>query len=174
MNKNGVITIRFEEGGKTPGPQPIDPSKPTPDAEKVTDNSVMETAVMSILLTSAAKQIKSITVDEVMYQLHKYYELSDNYLGRQNMDISLDIINKAWNIGTSMVFGAKLGSKAGWAGAIVGAAIAGGISAIQLSQQVSHNYEQQNIRLTQMDAQLSFNRQRAGYSLTAGSIGENR
>jgi hypothetical protein len=37
-----------------------------------------------------------------------------------------------------------------------------------------HNYQQELIKINQMDAQLSFNRQRAGYSLTAGSIGENR
>lgn len=174
MANNGVITIRFEEGSKTPGPQPIDPSKPTEEAEGINNNSELNTAVMALLLKKAVNQVKSISINEAIYQLHKYFQLTDDYLGRQNMDIALNIINKVWDVGVSIYAGAKIGSKAGWAGAVFGAALAAGVSGVQIAQQISHNYEQERIRINQMDMQLSFNRQRAGYSLTAGSIGENR
>jgi len=174
MNRNGVITIRFEEGGKTPGPQPVDPVNPTPDAEKVTDNNLLETAVLGALLHKTASQVKNMAINEAKYQINKYFMLTNDYLGQQSMNIALNVINKALDFGTTIYFGAKMGAKAGPAGAIAGVVLAAGVSIISTVQQISHNYEQERIKLNQMDAQLQFNRQRAGYSLTAGSIGENR
>ena len=103
--------------------------------------------------------------------------MNDNYLGQQNVDVALNVINKVWETGLSIYSGAKLGmSLSGGSayGAIAGAIIAAGVSTLQTVQQISHNYEQEQIKINQMNASLKFNRQRAGYSLTAGSIGENR
>lgn len=174
MASNGVITIRFEQVGQQPGPQPIDPSRPTKESEKATSANILETAVMSTLLKKAASQAKGIIIDEALYQQQKYYKLNDDYLGQQNMSIALNVINKVWDTGVSIVAGAKIGAAAGPVGAVIGATIAALTSGINLGRQIYHNYEQENINLARMNSQLRFNRERAGYSLTAGSRGENR
>ena len=174
MANTGVITIRLEESGKTPGPKKIDPSKPTQEAEKATALDALDTAVLSIMIRKTAKQFLNISVGEVKYQINRYFNLTDNYIAKQNMDIALNVINKVWDIGASIYTGAKVGSAAGPVGAIIGAVLSAGVSFVSTGLQINHNYEQQQINLNKMDVQLQFNRQRAGYSLTAGSIGENR
>lgn len=170
MAGNGVITIKFVEGNKkVPGPESI------ADKDQNKDDDQLETAVLATLIGRAARQLKGTVISELKYQQNKYYNMQDDYLGKQNMDIALNVLEKVWSVGINIYAGAKLGLKLGGGyGAAAGAIIAAGVSTVQTYQQVAHNYEQERIRLNQMQAQLDFTRQRAGYSLTAGSIGENR
>ena len=140
--------------------------------EKSTD--ALSTAAMTTLLQKAARQVKGMVINEAKYQINKYFQLTDDYLGQQNLNIALNVVNKVWNTGLSVFAGAKVGASAGPIGAVAGAVLMASVSTIGTLQQISHNYEQERIKLNQMNVNLSFNRQRAGYSLTAGSIGENR
>lgn len=171
MANNGVITIKFVDGNKkVPGPEPINDKMDKTEGS----TSELETAVMAALIKRAADQIKGMVINEAKYQINMHYNLTDDYLGQQRLNIALNVVEKVASIGLSIYTGAKLGAKAGPWGAVAGGLIAGTLSIASLGQQINHNYEQERIRLNQMDANLSFNRQRAGYSLTAGSIGENR
>ena len=174
MPETGTIVIKFVEGSKkVPGPKPITDKI---DESGSKDDSVLETAILSALLKRTARQIKGLVLNEAKYQIDLHFKLTDNYLGAQNLNIALGVVNKVASFGLSIYSGAKLGFSAGGgaAGAVVGAVFAAGVSGLSLVQQISHNYEQEYIRINQMNANLQFNRQRAGYSLTSGSIGENR
>ena len=161
MANNGEIVIRIEEGSVQP--RPVDPD----NQEKKDSASMTETAALTFCLKRAAEAVKSITIDEVKYQLNKHFELTDDYISQQNMNIALNVVNKVKNTAMSMIGGYAVAGPAG-------AAVMGMISIVNTSIQISRNYEQERIRLNKMDAELKFNRERAGYSLTAGSIGENR
>ena len=137
------------------------------EAEKITEpkkknTSKIEQAAFTTLVQGVAKNLKGIIVDEVKYQLVKNFELTDNYIGLQNMNIALNIGGKAFSYAAAIA----VSGPAGAAFAIS--------DMIRTSQSMSHNYYEQKIRIAKMDAQLQFNRERAGYSLTAGSRGENR
>lgn len=165
MAKNGEIIIRFEEGKPQNGPTPA--TKTTVEEKSTADDSTLETAVMVYCLKKSANAIKNITIEEVKYHLNMRFQLTDNYLAQQNMSIALNVVNKVVGTGMTIAAGFKV---AGPAGAIVAAGIAVANTAID----IAHNYEQERLRLNKMNAELSWNRQRAGYSLTAGSVGENR
>lgn len=171
MAEGKEIVIRIVKDAKEETAKKTDSTgdkskKPTDDAE---DN------FLGVLIYRAAKQLKGTIISEIKYQQNKYYSLQDDYLGQQNMEIALNVVEKVWSVGLNIYTGAKLGYKLGSGyGAVAGAVIAAGVSTVQTYQQVAHNYEQERIKLNQMQAQLDFTRQRAGYSLTAGSIGENR
>lgn len=164
MANNGEIVIRIVgegEGTNEVQPQPSQPKK------KDKNNDLLGTAVMLSVVKRAGEELKQIAISEATYEIGKYMRLTDNYFGQQNLNIAKNIVNRASNIGMSIAGGFVVG---GPFGAIAAAAV----SAVNLGVDIYQNYDQQNIRLRQMDTNLSFNRQRAGYSLTAGSVGENR
>ena len=142
--------------------------------EKASDD-YFETSAMVSLISRGVSQLKNIVVGEAKYEINRYFQLNDDYFGQQNMNIALNVMNKVVDVGSSIYTGAQLGySVGGVAGAVVGAIVGAGVSAVSTLMEVDRNYNRQTITLNKMDAQLQFNRQRAGYSLTAGSIGENR
>lgn len=164
MARKGEIVIRFVEGeNKTPGPQPVNKQEET--REK--DDSLLKEAVLISLVQRTARQIKGLVVSEANYQINKHFTLTDNYLGQQNLNIALNVINKVWNTGLSIYTGYKVAG-------VPGAVAAAGVSVLSIAQQIYHNYEQEKINISKMNAQLKFNRQRSDYSLTAGARGENR
>lgn len=69
-------------------------------------------------------------------------------------------------MGTAIAGGFVLGGIAGSVIALIGTTASLGI-------EIAQNYDQENIKLRQMNAQLEYSRMRAGYSLTSESIGEN-
>lgn len=168
MADRGEIIIRFTQG---------DAETPSPDAEPVntTGEKQVQSSTSNMFRTGfflyAAKKAysgaKQITINEAKYQLNKYFRLTDNYLGQQNMNIALGIVNRVANFGLSVASGFMIGG-------IPGAIVTAGIDITKNILEIAHNYEQENINLQKMDNQLQFNRQRAGYSLTSGSIGENK
>ena len=179
MDKNGVITIKFVEGKETtPGPQPITPQisgeEPVEKSVQASETSALQTAVYTTMIQSAAKQLKGMMVNEAKFQINRYFNLTDNYMAKQEMDIALGVINRTYSIGSAIVGGAIAGSAGGPAGIVLGAAIATGMSGLSLGLDIYHNYSEQDIRIRKMDNSLDFNRQRAGYSLTAGARGENK
>lgn len=160
--KNIVIRI-INEGGSGSQKNKVDVTGQ--DQKKSTD--VLETAVLSSVLHRSFEQLKGAVVSETKYQLNLNYSLTDNYMSKQNMNIALGILSRGYSAGVSIASGFAVG---GW----VGAGIAAGMEVLKLGVDIYHNYQEEAINLRKMNAQLRFNRQRAGYSLTAGSRGENR
>lgn len=163
--KEIVIKIVGEEATEN---KKIDPTgeKVKKTSEKSTDD-IFDTATMSYVKAKIANTLKGVVISEAKYQLNKYYTLTDDYLGQQNMNIALNVGSKLLGTAIAVKAGASV---AGIPGAIA-ALFASGITT---GFQIAHNYEQERIKVAKMNAELQFNRQRAGYSLTAGSIGENR
>lgn len=173
MNKNeGEIIIRIIETSEvdngvdkatTKPKKQTKPSKKT----KVNKDSDTKTALKTSLIQHAGERIKGVVVDEFHYQLDKYYYLNDNYLGQQSKNIATNMISRGVSVGKSVAGGFVVGGPAG-------AAVMAVVEGIKLGQDIYHNYEKQRIKLKQMDEQLSFNRERAGFSLTAGVTGVNK
>ncbi len=167
MAEGKEIVIRIvNEEEKTTQQKSVDTVKGSNSVKKSTDD-VFKSTTVAFLYRRTTEFAKNTIINEVKYQQGKYYRLADDYLGEQNMNIALNVISKVVSVATA----AKVGlAVAGPVGAVAVVAM----SAIGLGIQTAHNKEQEDIKLKQMNNQLQFNRQRAGYSLTAGSIGENR
>lgn len=140
--------------------------KPTPkETSKGSDKSNL-TSATTILLHEAYNYAKQEITQIASYEVSKYFNLKDDYIGQRNLSIAKNIISKGASIGTAIASGFATGGIIGGAVAIVGTTASLGI-------EIAQNYDQENIRLRQMNAQLEYSRQRAGYSLTSGSVGEN-
>ena len=127
------------------------------------DKNLIENAVF----TKAFKQVRKQLEEMAIYGINRHLQLTDDYITQRYLQAGVNIISKAISMGTTIMAGASVG---GPVGAVVGAVVA----VADLTFDIIKNYDQQNIMLRQMDAQLSYQRQRAGYSLTSGRIGENK
>ena len=164
MANNGEIIIRIITSEED-GDGKVDPTGKKEVQKK--QKSDLETAAITKAIEHAAKQVFRISVGEVQRQLQLNFSLTDNYIANQNLSIGMGMINKGISTGFSIFAGFKL---AGPAGAAIGA----GVEMIKLGLDIYHNYQEEEINLRKMENQLSFQRERAGYSLTAGTRGENR
>lgn len=117
---------------------------------------------------------KSIARNEAVYEIYKYYNLTDNAQAERDMNIAMNIAGKTISLVESAIIGAQMGATLGPIGAAAGAAIGLVAGVAKTAVDIYQGYDQQNIKIMQQEEQLKFNRSRAGYSLTAGDKGENR
>lgn len=153
------IVITIKGGGEAT--QTERPDNPNPK-----DSTNLKKST-SVLLNQTYQRLKSEISREVNYEIDKHFRLTDNYIGQRNLNNAKQIINKAVSFGTSVATGFATGGPVGAVRAFV-------IQTLSLGIDIYQNYDQENINLRQMEAQLSYTRERAGYSLTSGSIGENK
>lgn len=124
-----------------------------------------------------AIQAANFAVNEVMnwisYNINKELNLNDDYIGQRNLAIATQAVN--WAVSSASTIGsmAMVGAAAGPIGAAVGAVVGGAMVAASTVRQNMQAMDQQNIMLNQMQAQLDFTRNRAGWSTKAASIGED-
>ena len=130
--------------------------------------------VTSILLNQAFENVKNELISEVNYEINKHFNLTDDYIGQRKLNVAKNVVSRATGIIATIGASAKIGSVAGPVGTIVGAVVGTTIAGVQLGVDIYQNYDQANIHLRQMEAQLNYTRQRVGYSLTSGSIGDNK
>ncbi len=156
-----VITIKEKQDK-----QNIDTSNITTSNVSKIDNSNISTTT-SVLLNQALESAKQDINRIVSYEIQKNFNLTDNYIGERNLNNAKQVVSRASKIGVSIATGFATGG-------IVGAIIVAGLEAISLGIDTYQNQENQNIKLRQNDLQLSFSRQRSGYSLISNSIGENK
>ena len=162
---NGEIIIRIVEGEQqTTQPKTVDVVG-TDKINKTKGN--LETAAITGVIISAAKSVKQMAASQVSFQINRYFSMTGDYMGQQSLSIASGILSRAAGAATSIAGGFAV---AGPAGAAIMAAVEVG----KLALDIYHNYSEEAYQLTKMDNQLSFQRQRAGYSLTVGSQGENR
>ena len=162
MANNGEIIIRVisEEGKSQPDVTPT----PTDSETEVSSSSTSsKSTVIVVALESVLKSAKNMTVGQANWQFQRYFRMHDDYIGQEKLNIAKSFVSKGAAIGAGFAMGGIVG------GIVATIAVAGSTA---LDAYRLHNEE--DLKLRQMDAQLRFQRERAGYSLTAGSIGENR
>lgn len=162
---DGTIIIKIVQD-TNPGDTPQIDATGKKEVDKV-KRSDLETAAITTIVQRAWNSLKETGASQIKFQVNRYFNITDNYLGQQSLNICLNIAGKVKSAGESIVGGALV---AGPAGAVIMAAVEAG----KLGLEIYQNYSEQNLQLRKMDAQLDYNRQRAGYSLTAGTQGENR
>ena len=159
---SGEIVIRIKNETKSDNKTEI-------VSEEYNESSVNEfsNALKNIVHNEAFQYAKQVAINEARYEINKDFAMRDDYIGQRDINISLGVISKVYSIGTSVVSGAIMGGAIGASVALAGSLLVEGI-------QVYQNLDQQNIKIAQLNSQLDYNRIRTGYSLTSGSIGENK
>ena len=112
---------------------------------------------------AAAKEV----VNFADYMFQRHMKLNDDYIGQRNYTAAKNIVGRIGSVGTAIASGFATAGP-------VGAVIAGALSVAAIGVDIAENYIQQNDNIQKMELNLSFNRMRSGYSLTSGSIGEDR
>ena len=167
-----IVIVLRTEGGNGSATGAAEEQEQESPAELSSKSTKIAIAAM------AAKQILSTAVSEGLqwanYEIDKNLNLDDNYIAQREKNIALQLIGKAGSFASTIFGGATAGAIVGGP---IGAAIGATLGLVQaVSSTVRENiqsYEQQDIMLRQMDAQLSYTRQRAGWSVSAASIGED-
>ena len=139
----------------------------TSDDKSSKKSTALNNAGTMIVINQAYKQLRGSIISNADYLINRHFNLTDDYIGQRNYNITKNIISKVRGTALGVVAGFTTG---GPVGAAITAAMSIGLTAIDIAK----NFDEQNIMLRQMDAQLEYTRQRAGYSLTSGSVGENR
>lgn len=172
----GDITIRIKKGS-------VGDNKTTIDSETGTNDTLMaqtketqnKNALFAVFAMQAFNYAKEMTINSAEYFIERSFQLTDDYEGQRDFNIAKGFLKRGIAIGGAIVSGAVTGFKAGGPiGAVIGASVSGvgsiGMDVINTAQGI----DKQNIAIAQLNEQLSYTRQRAGYSLTSGSIGDNK
>lgn len=173
-----VVTIRNEGGGGGQTVVPGSPGKPDDSASGKTANKTADAvsdaalerqqAMITIAVQlgeRALKQAANTVVQNADFLIERSYYLKDDYIGQRTYNEAKAAITGIAQDAASIASWSSLGP----AGLAVGALLTVGSRAIGFAK----NVDAQNLRLKQMDATLQFGRQRAGFSLSGGSVGEN-
>lgn len=165
-----VVTIVQE------APRADDPNeKATGESEKA---EASENAGLSDFASWIAHQALSEAVgairSESEYQISRYFSTRDDYIGQRNMGAARAMVGNAVGFGAAVFAGARAGSSAGGWGALAGAAIGAASWGVTKAIGGAQALDAQVLGLAKMDAQLGYARQRSGWSLTSGSVGEDR
>ena len=163
----GDITIRIKQGGDGTGETVISDKTGTilKDYADI-PNAKAKNTIALVVAKSAYEYTKQVVIDSAEYAINRQFQLTDDYIGKRNLSICLNILNRGIQLGSSIATGAMIGG-------VPGAIVAGvGNLAVQ-GVGVFKALDQQNIKIAQLNEQLSFTRERSGYSLTDGSVGRN-
>lgn len=124
----------------------------------------MEKATLgkSIIVYSAYQKAKSFVKTTALFQLERYYNLTENYKGEQDLSNTLSILSHFSEMATSIVGSAIVGAKAGPWGAVAGMAVgiaSWGANTVFNSWKA---FDQQNRELQTMNIQSSYQKVRLG------------
>lgn len=116
----------------------------------------------NVVVFQAYQYAKSAIKQMAMYEINKYYSLTENYKAQQDMSNSLTSISKVTGFGSTIVAGAMTGSSLGPVGTVAGAIVAAVGYAANEGIQTYQRFEQQNRNLATMNVQSSFQLTRMG------------
>lgn len=162
--KNIVITLKYE-GETTSNVEDKAKQDKVDPALKNNQDSSDGGAAKAIAIQAGERVLNEIT-SLAEYEWNKSLNLSDDYIGQRQKQVAMQCVNTTISTISTVGSFAAIG---GPIGAVVGLLVSG----VSLGKQIWQNYDQENIRLRQMDAQLSYTRARAGWSTNAASIGED-
>lgn len=166
----GDITIRIKSGGvgNTKTGEPIinsETGKTNSQTASIPQANASNIAKLAVA-RSAISYVKNLVVDSAEYAINRNFQLTDDYIGKRNVSIAINMVNRVSQLGMSIATGFMIGGPVG--------AVVGGVGNVAIQGLgVFKAIDQQNIKLAQLDEQLGFTRERAGYSLTDGSVGRN-
>ena len=170
----GQIRVIFSEGSskdsgnnKTAINTKTGEKKSQEKVKKETTKTDLVNHALNNYVIGQAKKVGQTLLSEALYEVNKYFDLTDNVEGKRNLNIAVGMVHRGATVLTSTLIGAQIG---GVPGAVVGFVASSINEAINIYQ----GYDPQNIQLRQLNTQLEYTRERAGYSLTSGSIGENK
>lgn len=130
-------------------------------------NGIFRKIAPSITSIYLINQSESLIKQTATYALNEYMSLTDNYVAQNNSSIAMSVMSRSTTILTSMIgAGATLGP--------VGLAVSAVIQGVTLGVDILKNYHNQTTSVRVSENNLNYQRVRAGYSLTAGSVGENK
>ena len=127
------------------------------------NNNLFDSVILNKAVDFAIEDVNKIAT----YEVNKFLNLHDDYVSERNITVAMSVIDRAKRFGVSVYAGAVVGGPIGAAVAVIGQMATMGIDIYQ-------NYDKERVKIAQMNAQLGYQRQRAGFSLTSGSIGENK
>ena len=139
------------------------PAKMNTQAKK----TITKEATAATFAVNSAKAAAKEVVNFADYMFQRHMKLNDDYIGQRNYTAAKNIVGRIGSVGTAIASGFATAGP-------VGAVIAGALSVAAIGVDIAENYIQQNDNIQKMELNLSFNRMRSGYSLTSGSIGEDR
>lgn len=163
----GEVIVRFKYGGDGDSKGNGTAIKKDGQSKSVKEESQDNSKLFTYAKQKIKALAKEVLIGEALYESEKYFNLTDNVQAKRNLNIATQNVNRLFNIVQTTWAGAKVGG-------FVGAAIGFSASLISEGVKIYQGYDQQNIKIRQMEEQLDYTRQRMGYSLTVGSNGENR
>lgn len=116
---------------------------------------------------SVINVVKTTVLNEVDYEMKKYYDLSDNVRAQKNRQIAMGVVQRVGNIVSTTASGFFVGG-------VVGAIIGFGASLVKEGINIYQGYDKQEIEMAKKNAQLQYTRESLGYSLVGGEKGTNR
>lgn len=116
---------------------------------------------------SVINVVKTTVLNEVDYEMKKYYDLTDNVRAQKNRQIAMGVVQRVGNIVSTTASGFI-------AGGVVGAIIGFGASLVKEGINIYQGYDKQEIEMAKKNAQLQYTRESLGYSLVGGEKGMNR
>lgn len=168
-NRSVVITLKLEDEDSGSS-NPTD----TSSSKSKNDKNGKAKAIAAFAVAQTSELVAREAISWGEYYWNKELTLNDDYIGQRNKNIAISQINAGVSalstVGSMTATGAMVG---GWVGAIVGAVVGTVTAAAGIIRSNVQGREQQDIQIRQMNAQLDFTRSRAGWSLNAGSIGED-
>ena len=170
-NRSITITLKLLDSNQSD----TDISEQT-DTSKVSsgfDSDKSSKAAAKALAVSFANVVATEVVNWADYFSNRELTLTDDYIGQRNKNIALTQINRG--IGAISTIGsfAALGAAGGAAGIAIGALVGTAVAVAGIARSDIQGWDQQNIQIRQMEAQLGYTRARAGWSTQAASIGED-
>ena len=114
----------------------------------------------NVLVYEGYMQAKRMIKSVALYHAEKYFNLTENYKAEQDLQNVTSVIAHVGSIGTSILAGAVIGAKVGHP--IIGAVVGTGIAAANIFIDREKAFFQQNMQLTTMRMQSSFQMTKLG------------
>lgn len=180
-SKEIIITIKGAPQPSSPGGQPGVPAtpqnvKPEENAkESAAESQQALTTVVVQLAERALSQVVNMAVGTADYYITRSLVLKDDYAGQRDYQIIKSVIGGVASDVGSVAGWTVAGFKMGQApGAVVGLVLGTAVTALSRGLDYAKQMQQQELQIRLLNQTLEFNRQRAGYSLSSGSVGEDR
>ena len=143
--------------------------KKTPELDKKERKEKQEKpwyVIASVYANQAFSYAKSAVISQARFQVNRYFAMTDDYRGKQDIDNALSLLGTGMTIWGATMAGLRLG---GVVGGVIGLVGSTGNTILQAYRAIST----QDYQIRQSNAQLSYTMSRRGASLQNNSIGEN-
>lgn len=171
-NRSIVITLKIDSSGENKN----EVSNQT-SGTKVSNNTDKSNTAKAVAAFAVAQVVQTVVSEGLAwaeYYWNRELNINDDYVGQRNKQIVTTQVNRlissASKIGNAAIAGFTVG---GPIGAVIGGVIGAFAEGAGMARSNQTNWDQQNIKIHQLAAQLDFTRSRAGWSTHAASIGED-